>query len=319
MAAEAIKERIDAHAQTPAQNERTIAEKSEAPAAAREASAADGTARCRHRMPPFPAFEAPGSYAKYAEGDANGVYAAVSASAGSMAVEADSKEPAPEVAAPDEPSLESRVDAVVTCVCSQEALREVLYKTLAHCVEPRLFDEVESFVASQDEFVYSHIIQTPFTLIQMLVRAGGLSETPLDGERNPLSDDAFEGLSADEADDIVATYELATTDAGREALDLLSPQRRFASQLAQKPHRARTFFAVLDFCREPRTFPEIQEFFKQTPDLVLDRVQANHVLSPDYYVDRLEKAGMIVWRKAWVATDAGRQALAERSSAPDSE
>ena len=72
------------------------------------------------------------------------------------------------------------------CIGSQNALREALYKTLAFCEQPRDFTEVEDFIAATDEFVYSHIMQTPFTMIGMLTDAGGLSQTPLDEAGRPL-------------------------------------------------------------------------------------------------------------------------------------
>lgn len=206
-------------------------------------------------------------------------------------------------------SFEERVSAVITCVGSQNALREVLYKTLDHCRETRDFSEVEDFIASQDEFVYSHILQTPFTLIQMLLRAGGLSQTAVDAQGGELSDERCEGLSADEIDELVATYRIDTTPAGLKAVALLSPERRFESQMAQYPHRAETFYRLLDYCVEPRTFPQIQEFFKDTPGLAQDVVAHHHKLSPDYYVDKLDKAGALVWRGAWVATDSGKRIL----------
>ena len=273
-----------------------------------ESTACPSTSRTR-KMPPFPAFEAPSSFERYAEGEAGGVYACPQSRASSASDRAVAE-------SAGELSLEARTDAVVTCVCSQAPLREVLYKTLVHCIEPRDFSEVEDFIAAQDEFVYSHIIQTPFTLVQMLLCAYGLEQTPLDEAGQPLAPERFEGLSEDEADDLVATYELSTTDAGKQAVDLLSPARRIRSQIMQKPHRAHTFYQVLDFCTTPRKFPEIQDYFKQEDDLVLDTVQANQKLSPDFYVDRLEKAGGLVWRGAWVTTDAGKQALATRCDAP---
>lgn len=261
----------------------------------------------KRRMPPFPAFEAPSSYEAYAAGDFEGVYTNAAAS------EPDTDCPKNGESTVKDPSdgLEERVDAVVTCVCSQNALREVLYKILVHCATAREFSEVEDFAAAQDEFVYSHIIQTPFTLVQMLLRAGGLEQTPLDEAGNPIEESRLEGLSDDEVDDLIATYRLSTTEAGVRAAELLSPEKRLQSQIWQKPHRAETFCKVLGFCRTPRKFPEIQDYFKSEPGLVLDKVQANHTLSPDFYVDRLEKAGGLVWRGAWVTTEAGVRVLAE--------
>ena len=198
---------------------------------------------------------------------------------------------------------------VVMCVGSQNALREALYKTLAFCQQPHEFTEVEDFIAQTDEFVYSHIMQTPFAMIQMLVDAGGLAQTPLDSEGSPIADKQLANLSEDEADDLISTYRIQTTDAGVETVRLLAPERRIEAQLSLRPHRRDTYFAVLDFCMQPRKFPEIEALFKNVPGLSQDIVADHHKLSPDFYVDKLDKAGALVWRGAWVATDAGKRML----------
>ncbi|MCD8316076.1 MAG: hypothetical protein LUB61_01530 [Eggerthellaceae bacterium] len=206
-------------------------------------------------------------------------------------------------------TLEEKTDRVLTCVGSQNALREALYKTLVFCQEPREFGEVENYIADTDEFKYSHIIQSPYTMIQMLTRAYGLEQIPLDADGNVITDEQTEGLSQDEIDDLISTYEVETTEAGRAVINIMDPKKRFASQLAQKPHRAETFYRLMEFCEVPRKFPEIQEFFKNTPGLAIDTVQVHHKLSPDFYVDKLDKAGILVWQKAWILTDAGKEAL----------
>ena len=276
---------------------------------------------------PLPKFEVPSSYEKYAEGgylmdvrepedDSFGERKPTVSSAAGIAADASADPaaiaqgaPAAEYELPDEPTFTDRVNAVVTCVGSQNALREALYKTLAFCQQPHDFTEVEDFIAATDEFVYSHIMQTPFTMIQMLIDAGGLVQTPLDAQGNPITSEQLAGLDPDAADDLVETYRIEITDAGAETVRLLAPERRIEAQLSLRPHRRDTYFAVLDFCTQPRKFPEIQEFFKTTPGLSQDIVADHHKLSPDFYVDKFDKAGALVWRGAWVATDAGKQML----------
>lgn len=276
---------------------------------------------------PLPKFEVPASYEKYAEGgylmdtresepDSFAAHKpAVSSAAGAPEhLDAAAIAQGADVVAyelPDEPTFTDRVNAVVMCIGSQNALREALYKTLAFCCESRDFTEVEDFIAATDEFVYSHIMQTPFTMIQMLTDAGGLVQTPLDAQGNPVTPEQLANLTDNEADDLVETYRIETTDAGAEAVRLLAPERRIEAQLSLRPHRRDTYFAVLDFCTQPRKFPEIEKFFKATPGLSQDIVADHHKLSPDFYVDKLDKAGALVWRGAWVATDAGKRMLAE--------
>lgn len=261
------------------------------------------TARPRHRMPSFPAFEASGRYDE-ATLSPQRPDARPSDSFGraAWATPAARREPA---------TPEERTDAVVSCVCAQNPLREVLYKLLVHCIERRGLREAEEFVTTQDEYVYSHIEQTPHTLVCMLLDAGGLERIALDARGEVLDEARLAALSEDEADDRVDSYALLTTDAGRAAASLLDPARRLRARLAEHPHRAETYRKVLELCaRSPQKLPQIEQFFKDTPGLALDQVTSYHTLSPDYYVDRLEKCGAIVWRGAWCATQAGVEALA---------
>lgn len=282
---------------------------------------------------PLPKFEVPASYEKYAQGgylmnveaaesDTFAEHVPASApgvvrSAHAPAKDARCAGDAQDAAVAEEETLEARVSKVIMCVGAQNSLREVLYKTLAFCQDAHEFTEVEDFIVVQDEFVYSHIMQTPFTLIEMLLRAGGLFQEAIDAQGNVLSDEQLAALPDDEADELIATYRIQATEAGRQAVRLLSPEHRIEAQLELRPHRRDTYFAVLDFCQQPRTFPEIEAFFKSTPDLVQDVVAHHHKLSPDFYVDKLDKAGALVWRGAWVVTDAGKRMLAEHERGED--
>ena len=253
----------------------------------------------------FPKFDAPASFEAYAEKGAT----VEQNRDGQSARNALDGEGARTRDASSSRTYEEALDAVITCIGAQNSLREVLYKTLVFCKEPHEFTEVEDFIAASDEVVYSHVIQTPFELIGMLLRAGGLEETPLDAAGEPIAPETLDELSRDEQDDLVATYRIDATAAGRAAVELLAPERRLEAQLAQDPHRADTFRALIEFCETPRTFPEIKEYFDATPEFAHDVVAHSHQLAPDFYVDKLDKAGALVWRGAWVATDAGKSLL----------
>lgn len=122
---------------------------------------------------PLPKFEVPSSYEKYAEGgylmdmrepeaDSFGDRKpAIASGAGAATVDpaaiAQGAASDAEYELPDEPTFADRVNAVVMCVGSQNALREALYKTLAFCQQPRDFVEVEDFIAQTDELSLIHI------------------------------------------------------------------------------------------------------------------------------------------------------------------
>ena len=286
----------------------------QAPSAAQVSAAAAAPGRKRHAMPAFPSFEGDAGKGRtpYAQPDGPATAAGGATSPAARPAGPTARPAAPAPARPASPAdLEGLADAVVRCVCAQNPLREVLYKLLAYCARQRDLREAEAFVAGQDECVHSHVEQTPHTLIRMLVDAGGLALIPLDAAGAPLDAASLAGLSADEADDLVCLRALLATKAGRAATALLDPARRLRARLAEHPHRSETYRALLSFCAQsPRSLPQIEQFFKDTPGLALDRVTSYHTLSPDYYVDRLEKCGAIVWRGAWCATQAGVEALA---------
>ena len=219
----------------------------------------------------------------------------------------------------DPDDFESSVSRIVTLIMSQNPLREVLYKTLKHASEERDFTEVEEFIASQDEYVHSHIIQTPYSLITMLVDNGGLALAPYGSNGEALTNEQAEGLSEDEIDDLIEGHTVRTTPPGEAAVGLLAPSVRIRSQIDQRPHRRETYLALLDFCRTPRRLPEIEEFFKDNEALAVDVVANHHRLSPDFYVDKLDKAGALVWRGAWVTTEEGETFLAQEQSSPNEE
>jgi hypothetical protein len=253
-----------------------------------------------HTRAAFPQFEAPADFAAYASGEG----AEKKAPAPAQAKQPDRDNGAPR-------SHEAVVDGIVTCLGTQPQLREVLYKLLAWCVEPRDMADAEAFVAAQDEYVYSHVIQAPYAVVGILEDAGGLVRCDLDADGRPVDDAVRARLGDDAADDLVCSTVVSTTDEGAAVVELLSPARRIEAQLAQKPHRRPTYLALLRFCAQPRSLKDIQDFFASTPDLALDLVTAHQRLAPDYYVDRLEKAGGLVWRGAWVATEAGLRAAAQ--------
>lgn len=289
-----------------------------------EEAVAPAAGRPRHAMPRFPAFEVSRDFASFAAGDSR--FADYRAARDGARDESPSAGPAPAVpqaggAAPDgeADAAQARVDAILTLVGGQGGLREVLYKALDRFRERMPFGEAEAFLASLPEYEFGHPLQTPYSCIDMLAKAGGLELTPVDAGGRPIDPALLASLGPDEADDLVEGRLVQTTPAGAAAADLLAPARRLAALLAARPHRQGTFLRVLGFCAEaPRSLDDIRRLFEEEDGLVLDMVDAHTRLSPDYYADRLEKAGGLVWRGAWEATPAGRDFLESRGSRPGS-
>ena len=80
--------------------------------------------------------------------------------------------------------------------------------------------------------------------------------------------------------------------------------------MAHHPHRAHTYRAFMRYLQQPRALSEITAFYENDSDLAHDVVRIHHVLSADFYIDRLEKAGVAVWIGAWRLSEAGEEILA---------
>lgn len=206
--------------------------------------------------------------------------------------------------------FEEQVDAVLTCVGAQNSLREVLYKILSFCTDERAFEEVEAFVGETPEYRFNHLLQTPFEMIHMLIEARGLDGIALDETGAPLEGEQYADFTAKDLQHAAHTYRVRTTAAGERAAELLAPARRYQALELQHPHRRDTYRRFMEFCREPRTLPEIQAFYDAHDELAHDTVQIHHTLAADFYVDKLEKAGMLVWIGAWTLSDEGKETLA---------
>ena len=245
----------------------------------------------------LPKFEAPRSYEEYAQSD--------------LRMAAAPAKPQPATSAEPERDLEAQIDDVLRCIAAQNSLREILYKMLVFCEEQRSYEELEGFVLGSDEYVHSHILQSPDALMTMLVKHHGLAKDPADAEGSRIDPNLLDSLDADDADDLVATYLFTATEAGKAAANLISPDARLRAQLAQDPRRTDTFFAILGFCAQsPRTFPDIKDYYQSHDEFSKETAVDSQQLAADFYVDKLEHAGMLVWKGRWEVTEAGRRALA---------
>ena len=258
----------------------------------------------------FPKFEVSRDYASFAQGTSQFTDESFE---DALAAEAASQQAA---AQNQTPTVQEAADAILTCIGSQGELREILYKTLVFCRETRSFSAAEQYIAQLDEITYGHVIQTPYSCISMLVHVGGLEKIPVDDRGNCIEAQRLENLDADEADDLIDSWCLKTTRSGLYVCELLDPARRLTAQLALKPYRRATYLRILEFCaQQPRSLDDIKQLFKEDKTLVLDYVTAHQKLSPDYYVDRLEKAGGLIWKGAWITTPAGWDCVCHKTGA----
>jgi hypothetical protein len=211
-------------------------------------------------------------------------------------------------------ALATPEDGVVEAVRKQPLHREILFRTLRFCERPRALQEVESEIASYPEF--ADCAQDQYHLIGRLVAAGGLEQRDLDVDGGIVTEDSKAGLTEDEIDDLVVSFALVTTAAGVAAAEQLDPRRRIGELLGGEPELVPAYVQVLELCREPRAYSEIEESLGASGIAEGALGFDGEEIHPSYYVSALERVGALVWKDAWTVSDAGRALLtsiAERS------
>ncbi len=206
--------------------------------------------------------------------------------------------------------LERRAAVLAEAVARHPLNREVLYRILSYCFEERPLGDIEREVASWPEF--KGATQNPCHMVSTLVRFGGLVAIERDEAGLLVAPERKEGLSEDEADDLVWEVSYLATDAGRRVVEEHSPAGRMQGLFAGAGERAGAYADVLAFVADaPRSYPEIASFLRGRPELetVIDGVR--ETMQPSVFVDKLERAGALVWKEKWELTEEGREFLAK--------
>lgn len=212
---------------------------------------------------------------------------------------------------PAEPlTFDERCDRVERHVLKQPEHREIRIATLGFCAQRRALPEIEVFIEDLPEYGYD--TQNPYRLIRSLEAAGGLVGVELDEEGQVVTPERKEGLSEDEVDDLVFEIDFETTDAGRAVYERLKPSARLDDLLATQTARKDTYCEVLEFCLTPRSRQEIEALLAGREILTLD-APSDQPLQPSVFVDKLERAGVLVWRGKWATSDAGKAYLDEHA------
>ncbi|MCJ7567470.1 MAG: hypothetical protein MUO58_08010 [Anaerolineales bacterium] len=162
--------------------------------------------------------------------------------------------------------------------------RQVFYKILHFCMEPKSFMEVHDEIQSYPEIVTS--LQPPNILLGWLEKAGGIEQITEEQE---------------------GKWE--TTEAGNQVAAQEMPTKKIQKLLFEETDLREIFLDVIDFCTTPRTLQEIKEEFKGRS--ILDERNVH----PTYFIHTLEEFGGLVWEeKRWRTTDAGKGVLIEENS-----
>lgn len=211
----------------------------------------------------------------------------------------------------DAPALtfDERVERLMRVVDNKASHKELLRKMLVHCQQQRALAEVEQTVQGYPEFRAAG--QNPYRLIVYLVEGGGLEKLELDEEGNRVTDDCKAGLTEDEVDDLVVSYALKTTDVGRVVADRLAPKKRIKNLLSLLPERFDAYIDLLKFCQEPRSMTAIDKLLSSRDLSAMKSLNpgTSVAIKPSVFVDKMERAGGIVWKDGWTLTEEGKAFL----------
>ncbi len=222
----------------------------------------------------------------------------VAAADGDLAPKAAEPASAPEADASAEATFEEAVAALTETVNRAPLHREIFLKLLAFCTTQRTLAEAEEAARACPEF--SSVAQSPYRLIRTLVHAGGLYWLELDETGRPLTPQAKAGLTPDEIEDATFAYAVAED---------LAPEKRLRRLFDLVPQRLTTYLDLMDFCREQRTFKEIEALLRTRPAAAFASTTSSQPLQPSFFVDALERSGGLAWNDGWKITERGMKVL----------
>lgn len=183
--------------------------------------------------------------------------------------------------------------------------REILYKTLAFCAEERALREAEDFIAALPQF--ERATQNQYYLLMSLVRAFGLELIERDEAGEAVTAEQKEGLTEDEIDDLVAAISFKSTEVGDWFVDYNRPAARLVDLLHLAPERTDTYTELLEFIgEEPRPYSQIESLLSGREALQTIIDGRRETMQPSVFVDKLERAGALVWKDGWTLTEEGR-------------
>ncbi|MEC4273311.1 hypothetical protein VJ923_09095 [Adlercreutzia sp. R25] len=210
-------------------------------------------------------------------------------------------------------TFEEKLAALNMTVMRHPLNREILYKALAYCREERPLREAEDYIASLPQFELA--TQNQYYLLMSLAKAHGLELIERDERGERVFDDQKEGLSEDEVDDLIASISFKTTEVGDYFVDYNKPQARLADLLGLVPERADTYVELLRFVEsEPRPYGQIEALLRGKPALQTVIDGRLETMQPSVFVDKLERAGALVWKDGWTLTEEGREFLRDLTS-----
>ena len=187
------------------------------------------------------------------------------------------------------------VEAVVKRLKVNHANTLALCACLSMCETRMPYRQAEALIDERPELGLS--TQNAHALVQIMIDCGGI-----EAEEVPEPDYA----PGEEKQDMPVDYTVCTTEAGRAALALFEPTRRFARVLRDDPATySSVYAAVLDLCQKGAAKAAIEEALAGNAALNTPKQ-----VYPSYFISKLETVGGLTWDGSWKTTEAGRQMLA---------
>lgn len=207
-------------------------------------------------------------------------------------------------------SLEDKKRIINRLITRQPLNRELMMRILAFCVEERTIADIDRFAAGFPEA--SRATENPAYMAKSLAREDGLSIIERAADGHEVTSEEKEGLTEDEIDDLVVLVGYRTTDIGCEIIAEHNPLTRLTDLMGTRPDRADTFDELLRFIAEkPRSYDDVKSLLSGRPVLETVINGRIEVVQPSVFIDKLERAGVLVWDKGWKLTEEGRSYLSD--------
>lgn len=201
-------------------------------------------------------------------------------------------------------------------ICLEEAVtrhplnREVLYAILRYCNTEHALSDVEEFIAGLPQFKTA--TQNQYRMIETLQKAYGLEAIEYDVEGRSVDPEIKATLTEDEIDDLIVSVSFQTTEVGNRFVEQHHPKARIAELFDLSPERAEAYKDVLAFIEQsPRTYHEVSAFLDGSPALETEIDGRLTTMQPSVFLDKLERAGALVWNEKWELTMEGGDFLDE--------
>ncbi|MDR1713793.1 MAG: hypothetical protein LBR39_06555, partial [Coriobacteriales bacterium] len=174
-----------------------------------------------------------------------------------------------------------KVERSCALLLQNPSVRPILYRILKLCSSQRVFlHDLEEQIQQQPE--YAGVVHPPYTLIQWLVDVEALDCFELDEQGADISPGQLAGLTADEADDLVADWAYLITSIGQDTLEAFDPSSRLTQTMNSVPERYDTYLEVLEFLTEKRSLREIDGLLRGREVLMTGRGADDTPIKPSF-------------------------------------